>query len=173
MTKSRGIRPFIARGSIEERFWQKVNKKSNDECWDWLGSTRSDGYGQINRGQRGFGMQSTHRLSREIHFGKIPDGMHVLHSCDNQRCVNPSHLFLGTNNDNIADRVSKGRSMRGESHFNSKLTEEDVLEIRKLYIPWDRDFSLYALARKYNVTMSAIHDIVTRKNWKWLKENYA
>lgn len=170
MTKSKGIRPFVARGSIEERFWSKVDKRTDNECWNWLGSTRSDGYGQINRGQRGTGMQSTHRLSWILYFGEIPDGMHVLHICDNQRCVNPYHLFLGTNNDNIADKVSKGRSMRGESHFKNKLKEEDVLEIRKIYIPWNRNFSLYVLAKKFNVTSSAIRDVVVGRNWKWLKE---
>lgn len=169
MTKSKGIRLFVKRGTLEERFWSKVDKKSDDECWNWLASTHRKGYGQINLGDRGKGMISSHRLSWIIHYGEIPNDMHVLHKCDNPKCVNPKHLFLGTNIDNVRDMKQKGRTRKGENHWNSKLTEKDVMEIKTSYIPWNRNYSLSALAKRFGVDVGTIHAIVIGRNWKWVK----
>lgn len=95
------------------RFWPKVNVLGETQCWNWMASIKPNGYGQIGRGGRGAGVVYAHRASWELVNGKIPDGLQVLHHCDNRRCVNPSHLFLGTQKDNIRDMLSKGRHISG------------------------------------------------------------
>lgn len=95
-------------------FWKKVSK--TEGCWNWTGcKVVHGGYGQISRNNK---MMLAHRASYEIHFGKIPDGMDVLHTCDNPACVNPSHLWYGTHTDNMRDKVRKGRcnAPRGDNH---------------------------------------------------------
>lgn len=94
---------------ISIRFWDKVIK--TDGCWEWQGYRLSEKhYGYIGLGGRGAGAIGAHRCSWEIHNGSVPEGMHVLHTCDNRGCVNLSHLFLGTNTDNIQDKINKGRA---------------------------------------------------------------
>lgn len=95
----------------EDRFWSRVNKTST--CWVWQGAPWAFGYGRIEVNGRGV---STHRFSWERHNGKIPEGMSVLHKCDVPLCVNPAHLFLGTQEDNMRDRAAKGRFVYTESH---------------------------------------------------------
>lgn len=110
------------------RFWGKVKKGAG--CWEWTGGRGNHKYG-VFYPKHGVSALA-HRVSWELAHGAIPDGMHVLHRCDNRPCVNPSHLFLGTNDDNIADKVSKGRQSRGEDRTFAKLTEADVMRIRDL-----------------------------------------
>ncbi len=152
---------------LEERFWEKVDIRGENECWEWLASTRSDGYGQIQRGRRGEGIISAHRVSWEIHCGNIPDGLHVLHTCDNKICVNPNHLFLGTNADNVRDKKEKGFQIRGTQMGTSKLSENDVIEIRN--IKEVVGLSNAYLARLFGVSSSSISNIINRKRWAWLK----
>lgn len=92
------------------RFWSRVDVRGSDECWPWMG-TRVDGYGQATFGGR---RQPAHRVAWELTCGAIRDGLWALHHCDNRPCCNPSHLFLGTNADNVADKMAKGREARGE-----------------------------------------------------------
>lgn len=93
---------------LENRFWSKVEK--TDNCWNWVGGTsgKKGGYGAIRLPGRKGGKHGAHRVSWFIAYGYMPD-LHVLHKCDNKKCVRPSHLFLGTNQDNINDKVAKGR----------------------------------------------------------------
>ena len=154
---------------LKERFWKKVDIRENDKCWNWAASCRKDGYGQITRGRRNQANLSSHRVSWEIHFGEIPKDMHVLHKCDNKRCVNPHHLFLGTNADNMKDKKVKGIQMKGENVPSSKLTGVDVKEIRSLYKPWDRSCSLSILAKKYGVSVGCIYGVITKRTWAWTK----
>lgn len=102
----RKVHPYT-RGSIVERFWERVGK--SDGCWEWTGYRAPAGYGQLGRGPRNEGLALAHRLSWEFHYGPIPDGLLVCHRCDNPPCVRPDHLFLGTFVDNAQDMVSKGR----------------------------------------------------------------
>ena len=154
---SRKPQPVIQRF---ERFFKKVE----DGCWLWRGAT-TNGYGVF--GLRDGVKVKAHRLAWELYCGPIPEGMNVLHHCDNRRCVNVWRcLFLGSAADNRADCVSKGRHQHGVRHWRSKLVTEQVLEIRK---STDREYGSGALlARRFGVTNQTIYDIRHGRHWKSL-----
>jgi len=107
-----------------KRFWDKVVK--TDSCWLWTGCL-CRGYGLIKASN---GMRRAHRVSWELHFGPIPEDLYVCHQCDVRKCVNPSHLFLGTHTDNMRDMTKKGRHARRQN--TAKLTYDEVDAIRAL-----------------------------------------
>lgn len=149
-------REYIGR-SIEERFWEKVDKTS--DCWLWLGGKNGKGYGSFTEDR-------AHRMSWRLAYGDIPNRLHVLHKCDNPSCVNPSHLFLGTNRDNAQDRKNKGRGgglkIRGENNTEAKLSERDILEIRDLF----KAMSLFELTDIYRISRTQIYRIIRHESWK-------
>jgi hypothetical protein len=149
--------------SDEERFWAKVDKGSGEGCWLWTASVRGDGdYGQIWFGGK---TQRSHRVAWQLACGPIPQGLLVLHNCpdgDNPRCVNPAHLWLGTNDDNVADRQRKGRQARGVATAPAKLDAEKVRAIRAAAATGT---SVSSLARFYGVDRNAIAMVVRRKTW--------
>lgn len=144
-----------------QRFWNKVSISGEDQCWEWKAATQSKGYGSIGIG--GGKTALAHRVAYEISNGEIPNEMHVLHKCDNRKCVNPKHLFLGTNEDNIKDKVQKGRQSKGEKHGNSKLTVKEVRTIRKLHK--DGDYSYRQLAERFQISPSYVGSIVREEYW--------
>jgi len=140
-----------------DRYWEKVDVKGPDDCWEWLAGKHRDGYGHFRfQGNT----RKSHRAAWMIENGEIPKGICVLHRCDNPGCVNPAHLFLGTHKDNSRDAAKKGRLPRGENHCDSKLTISQVLKIRA------SDKRQTALARQYNVSRRNIGLIKNRETWK-------
>lgn len=150
--------------TVEQRFWKYVQK--SDGCWAWTGTADGSGRGRlnINVSYKRCVPDLAARISWKISKGPIPDKLFVLHRCDNPNCVNPDHLFLGTQLDNIKDMVAKGRVATGERRNSAKLTDEEVCRIRSLY----PSLSEPALARMFGVDNSTLHAIVSGKTWKHL-----
>jgi len=122
--------------TLKQRFDDKYEIITESGCWIWTGSLFSSGYGAIwdntHKNNR-----RAHKVSYELYKDTVPDGLLVCHECDTPSCVNPDHLFLGTNQDNTQDMVNKDRGQYGEQHYNTNLSTEDVNEIKKLSIAGD------------------------------------
>jgi len=145
---------------VVTRFWAKVDIRSHDECWPWVASRKRQGYGQFKLDG---GMRLTHRVIWELMYGEIPDGMNVCHRCDNPPCVNPSHLFLGTQADNMADMTKKGRQASGERHPKAKLSLADVRNIRERNATGE---STTALAREFGISNIGVSSVVRGAYWR-------
>lgn len=158
------------RKSIEERLWAKVNFLGPTpshipeigNCWEWVGHRNNYEYGQIRINRRDM---RTHRLSREIANGPIPEGLFVLHKCDNPPCVRPDHLRIGTNADNVRDMMAKGRYVAPHRGYggNAKLSVDQVCEARLRYAQGESIVGIGGLLGVHSTTISLI---VHRKTWK-------
>lgn len=149
--------------SIRDRLLSRVVVL--DGCWEWSGYIDNYGYGRIMTKD---GPQRTHRVSYCVHHGEIPSGLSVLHHCDNRKCINPAHIYVGTQKQNMADKVGRGRALtgnnRGTAHPAAKIADADVYEIRK-----SKD-SNPTLAKKYGLTPAAIGMVKRRRTWSHLPE---
>lgn len=146
---------------LRKSYEEKVIK--TEGCWDWKGKIHPTGYILITFNKKKI---LAHRASWWLHIGEIPEGIHVLHTCDNRKCTNPEHLFLGTEKDNAVDRQKKNRGQKGITHNKCKLTEENVREIKQLL---HVGLSCTKLARKFSVTDAAIWFI--KEGWTWKHVN--
>ena len=153
-----------------DRFWSHIDKEvsqtfyNGTRCWEWTAFRDKDGYGKLWLPGMSRGV---HRISYELHFEDIPKDTLVLHHCDNPACCNPQHLFLGTHQDNMSDKVHKGRQTSKEKHGMHKLSAEQVEEIRKRQRRFARGGdSSYKLAKEFGVNQAHISDIVNYKVWK-------
>jgi len=143
---------------LKSRLLDKVKPNCDTGCWEWTAAKLKCGYGII--ATPGRINKLAHRVSYELHCGEIPDGLFVCHTCDNRTCINPSHLFVGTNAENMADMRAKGRQRRGVTQRSAKLTEADVIAIRAADGVLHRD-----LAQRYGVDKSQISCIRSGKYW--------
>jgi len=145
-----------------ENFLNKVDKSNGiDSCWIWTGCLTHNGYGNTRIQGKAY---RTHRLSWIINYGEIPDGYFVCHHCDNRKCCNPKHLFLGTAQDNADDMRKKGRMCINEKRWNCKLSLLQVEEIRNRYLSGES--SQLKLAKEFGVGRDQISRIVNYKRRK-------
>lgn len=147
--------------TMQERFWAKVDKSG--DCWIWTAAKLKKGYGQFKA--KSYTRVTAHRLSYEMAYGPIPDGMFVCHKCDNPSCVNPDHLFIGTALDNCQDMMAKGRAKTGgpfpgSKNGNAVLNEDDVLKIKSLPLSYRK------LAHQFGVSKTQIARIKTGVAWR-------
>jgi len=151
--------------SQEERFWEKVDRRGPDECWNWTGALTSTGYGALRPAGRHSGpVVKAHRYSAELAGMQIA-GLHVLHSCDNSRCVNPSHLRPGTDAENMQDALERNRIPVGEARANSKLTEAEAYAVRDLRL---MGYGPDVIAGRFGVSRSAVIAIAKQRTWRHL-----
>jgi len=143
----------------QERIEAKVLRIPEAGCWVWMGSTQVRGYGEIISNNR---KHLAHRASYEAFVGNIPKGMYVCHACDNVACVNPNHLFLGTQKQNLQDMANKGRSTRGAKNPMAKLDEYGVRQIKEGIKAGQSDSSL---AKSWMVCRQTINNIRNKKVW--------
>lgn len=149
----------------QERFLSKTSEKLKNGCEEWLGSYYPNGYGQF-RGMCKSGKWHfrAHRFSYEMHYGPFNYSLFVCHKCDNRRCVNPEHLFLGNQKENIADCIRKGRNAKGEKQHKAKLSQRMVARIR--YAAEHSKLTYKELAKAFDVHASTIGFVVTERTWK-------
>src|ERR1700679_377936 len=155
----------MKKSTPSERFWLNVDSSGGtDSCWPWQKSCdQSMGYGFAWDGKK---LQRAHRYAWTLTNGPIPDGIDVLHECDNPPCCNPKHLFLGTDLENRLDCISKGRAKfaRGEATNHAKITAKQALEIRTL---WESGgISQQKIGDMFGINQRAVSKIVLRLSWK-------
>lgn len=151
---------------LEQRFWRMIKK--TEDCWLWIGGKKPNGYGQISEGGKGSKTLLAHRVSYKIHHGELPEGLVVMHSCDNPSCVNPSHLSVGTYKDNTQDMIAKGRKRTvaplGSENGKAILSERDVLYIRE-----NQGKSHAQLGREMGVSPNCVRGVRTGRTWSHVK----
>ena len=154
----------------EERFWKKVEIHGKDECWPWTDALTIYGYGKFKARINGaWTSANASRIAWLLSNGEIPHDMAVCHKCDNRKCCNPHHLFLGTNRDNVKDKVRKGRQLRGEAIARAKLTAVQIIKIRQRYALKNTSWS--KLAKEFGVTKRQIGNVVSGKSWNHIGDD--
>ena len=161
---------------VVDFFWSKIippNDEIND-CWIWKGPFNNYNYGKLNFSTQSGTYQTigAHRFSWECFIGSIPNKLLVCHKCDNPPCVNPNHLFLGTDNDNKIDNVNKSRHYFGSKHFNTILTDQNVRDIITDTLN-NKYTSIVDVCNIYNVSYETIRFIVVGKTWKHITKEFS
>jgi hypothetical protein len=156
-----------------EKFWSRVFKTTEKECWNWLGEVSCHGYGRFSPTGKKKDRIMAHRMMWIINHGPIPKGKEICHRCDNPTCCNPKHLFCGTHKQNMSDCKNKNRlnTPKGEHQGSSKLTAAQVTQIRFMYRPFV--VSQKMIANLFGVSERCISLIIKRKNWKHITSTKA
>lgn len=156
----------------KQRYWEKVEVRGLDECWPWMGGRNKKGYGVMgfagkNRKHR---THNAHRIGLMIRLGSLPDEIHALHICDCAFCQNPIHIFPGTNLENIADKMEKGRHRApiGSEHKWAKLNDDIVRLMRRLHA--NGKVSISSLAARFGVSIPTARKAIVGKTWKHVSE---
>jgi len=171
--------------TFPKRFWERVDKNGTvpphrpdlGPCWRWTGNKGGwkRAYGYVARNKPGKGQEIAHRASWLLHCGPIPDGLYVLHKCDNPECANPDHLFLGTAKQNTHDMMQKGRmsvgNHAGEHNGRATTTAEIVAQIRSIYVPGQ--VTKRQLAKQFGLSWGVIKCIVEHKTWLNTKADHS
>jgi len=178
ISKSEHVQPLICRNKLcvnpqhlvygdEARFWAKVHKLNEpDGCWVWIAGQTKDMYGKfsIYKDKKCIDIRA-HHYSWQLHIGRpVPKSMVICHKCDKPYCVNPTHLFIGTTQDNTKDRDNKNRQAKGEKINFAKLTAKEVKEIRELYLL--KLYTIQQLSNSYGISYSSIAKIIRKETWK-------
>lgn len=152
--------------TVKERFWSKVDRSGGpDACWPWTASLDGRGYGQFGIGHDR--MFRAHRMAVEMDGRPVSPGDVVCHHCDNKRCVNPSHLYVGTKRTNTDDAMRRGQTARGERSGPAKLTSAEVSEVKaRVAYGWSQSM----VAMMFGICQQSVSDIVRGVNWKYHKE---
>ena len=157
----KGIYKKLQNRTLAQRFWSKVNIADLFDCWEWKASKNKLKYGTFGFDNK---IILAHRFVWILIYGNIPKNFCILHKCDNPSCCNPSHLFLGTNKDNVIDKVNKDRQHhpKGTKNGQSRLTENQVIEIIKL----SKTRTSKEIINMMNVSKSSVYSIVENRSWK-------
>ena len=151
--------------TVEERFMSKILVDEKTNCWEYQAKHYYTGYAHFKVNNKTW---LAHRFAYETFVGNIQDNLCVLHKCDNRKCVSPKHLFLGTRDENMKDMVKKNRQAKGVLNGRNKLSEIEVMQIKKALIK--NKFGLISeLSKKYNVSRAVIYDIKQGKRWSHIE----
>lgn len=156
---------------LADRFWEKISRNPATGCWEWQGARAPKGYGMFQVG--GGRARRANRVAWELVNGLIPEGQHVCHSCDQPSCVNPDHLFLGTNLENRRDSVAKGRHASGDRHPGTKIKSserERIRALREAGVPAQQIAAEYGVDRRYIYYLTPGNHPASRKNSTAVRE---
>ena len=151
---------FKHHATLTDAFWFHVVPGEKKECWEWNGYIGDRGYGQMKFKSKTL---LAHRVSWAIHFGDIQDDLFVCHTCDNPKCVNPNHLFVGEPADNSADMTTKERQARGQRVGKAKLTDSNVVAIKEAQARGHTDTEI---ANIFGIARTTVRDIRSGRTWK-------
>ena len=156
------MKNYLNNKDLNTRFWDKVEKKESDECWNWIAGTQSKGYGSFGVGNGKTDL--AHRVAFELATCINPDRLCVMHTCDNRLCCNPNHLQLGTIADNNKDMKNKGRQAKGMKNGRSVLTPNNIVSMRSDY--QGNEKNLRELSEDYDIHYNTARNAVQGKTWK-------